>query len=240
VDWLAAGRDPERADLVSWGAIDWAHTQAYVDADRGLRINLLGREKQGTVRPGKEYEAIRTRLISQLTELVDSDTGLRAIKRVYRREELYAGPFFDEAPDLVVEPVRDRTDYGANYAEHGLNPAAPGVVFAPSRQLTGNHTRDGILIAAGPAFRRGVNLGKVDILDVVPTALHVLGMPLRTDLDGRVLSEALDERGAGGRPLRYEDCLVEDSDHQYRPEHVFTEDETEELAEHLRGLGYLD
>jgi hypothetical protein len=54
---------------------------------------------------------------------------------------------------------------------------------------------------------RGVRLAPVNAraapMDVVPTALHLLGVPVPRSSDGRVLVELLDPAGAGGRPIRY-------------------------------------
>jgi predicted AlkP superfamily phosphohydrolase/phosphomutase len=204
-----------------------------------LRINLKGREEEGIVSSDAEYEALRDMLVTGLSELVDPDTGYRVVERVYRREELYDGPLLAEAPDLIVEPVRDRDDYRGNYAEHGLNPALTGQIFASSSRLTGNHTRDGVFIAAGPAFSRGVNLGVADITDIVPTVLHVLGVPFPPDLDGAVLRSALTDQ-LRERPLpvfegREEGELLQEPS----TDDVFTDAEAEELTRRLRDLGYL-
>ncbi len=239
VNRLIGPRLSSRQDLLYWEMVDWSRTRAYVDADRGLHINLKGREKEGIVHPGAEYEALRDMLIARLSELIDPDTGYRVVQRVYRREELYEGPYFEEAPDLIVEPVRDRDDYWGNYAEHGLNPAGTGQVFVPASRLTGNHTRDGIFIAAGPVFQSGMDLGMVDITDVAPTVLYLLGIPLPTNLDGKVLEEALIADFKTEHPLQFEDQGGELLDRDQIPSDIFSDAEAEELTNRLRGLGYL-
>jgi predicted AlkP superfamily phosphohydrolase/phosphomutase len=239
VDRLAGPRETAREDLLHWEMIDWSRTKAYVDADRGLRINLKGREANGTVSPGVEYDTLRDQLITSLSELVDPETGYRAVHQVYKREELYEGPYFENTPDLVVEPVRDREDYQGNYAEHGLNPAGTGQIFVPSSRLTGNHTRDGIFIATGPAFRQGIEMDMADITDIAPTALYLLGAPLPTDLDGSVLWSALTEEYQTEHPIRMEKLETGRTSTMPHDGEVFSDAETDELTERLRGLGYL-
>jgi hypothetical protein len=51
---------------------------------------------------------------------------------------------------------------------------------------------EGILIAAGPAFRAGALPRQADLLDIAPTVLHLLGVPVPDDMDGRVLTELLE------------------------------------------------
>ncbi|MFV2045599.1 MAG: alkaline phosphatase family protein, partial [Anaerolineales bacterium] len=87
--------------------IDWARTKVYPTYDElvshGLRINLLGREPQGTVRPGRDYEALRQFLVKRIESLRRPDTGEKVVRGVHLREVLYPGPYTDDAPDLVIE-----------------------------------------------------------------------------------------------------------------------------------------
>lgn len=50
---------------------------------------------------------------------------------------------------------------------------------------------DGVAIFSGPAFRAGVDLAEVRIEDVLPTVLAAIGLPVSSELVGRVASEAL-------------------------------------------------
>ena len=51
---------------------------------------------------------------------------------------------------------------------------------------------EGILIAAGPAFQAGDAPRDAGLLDIAPTVLHLLGVPVPDDMDGRVLTEMLE------------------------------------------------
>ena len=50
---------------------------------------------------------------------------------------------------------------------------------------------EGILIAAGPVFLPGSSPRNADLLDIAPTVLHLLGVPVPADMDGHVLTELL-------------------------------------------------
>ncbi|MFQ5809161.1 MAG: alkaline phosphatase family protein, partial [Armatimonadota bacterium] len=84
--------------------IDWQRTRAFVPPSMrdGIRINLKGRERHGTVEPGEEYEALRAEIAEGLLALTDPETDAPVFDRVYRREELYAGDHVELAPDLVL------------------------------------------------------------------------------------------------------------------------------------------
>jgi hypothetical protein len=58
-----------------------------------------------------------------------------------------------------------------------------------SNPKSGTHTINGVLIASGPNIRKGSSISKACIYDVAPTILHLLGLPVPSEMDGRVLNE---------------------------------------------------
>jgi tetratricopeptide (TPR) repeat protein len=56
------------------------------------------------------------------------------------------------------------------------------------------HRQFGIAIAAGPAIEPGEVLTGASVLDVTPTVLHLLGLPVGRDMDGRPWLEILETR----------------------------------------------
>jgi hypothetical protein len=85
-------------------------------------------------------------------------------------------------------------------SDHGFEAGIDG-------ELTGTHhirnALDGILIASGGPFRRAATLASANILDIAPTVLHLLGLPVAEDLDGRVLTDALDPTWLERYPVRH-------------------------------------
>jgi hypothetical protein len=57
----------------------------------------------------------------------------------------------------------------------------------------GYHDRIGVLLMRGPGIRRGARLNDCTNLDIAPTILHLLGLPVPSHMSGRVLHEALEE-----------------------------------------------
>jgi predicted AlkP superfamily phosphohydrolase/phosphomutase len=169
--------------------IDWAATQAFSHGKEGdIFINLVGREPHGTVSPGAEYERVRDRVIAAFEQLVDPVTGERAAVRVHRREELFHGPMLAWAPDLIIEwrdcaymPTESERDKESVFVERWRRHM--------DWPTSGAHRVDGVLVASGPGIRSGSEVRNARIIDLVPTWLSCLGVPLPDQLEGQVLSQ---------------------------------------------------
>ena len=56
----------------------------------------------------------------------------------------------------------------------------------------GCHERAGLLVMRGPGIRAGARIGECTNLDVAPTILHLMGVPIPPHMKGRVLEEAFE------------------------------------------------
>lgn len=221
--------DPERA-------VDWSRTRAYAVGDTGaIFLNVAGREPKGIIGPGPEYERTREELVAALLALRDPEDGRAVVERVYRREELYRGTQLQALPDLHV-CLRDYA-YRVVLHHHGEK----GLYFGRPQERkalydTGAHRREGILLAAGPGIARGRQLPAANLLDVLPTVLHALGLPLEVSLEGRVLSEAFTPEFMAAHPV------APGGRAPATPPAAggYSEEEERKLAERLKQLGYLD
>ena len=101
--------------------------------------------------------------------------------RVFARDELYHGPCLDAAPDLVMH-------FNDGYDPKGA--MARTEVFGRSA-LTGMHTYADSLFYVN---RPGVPTDDLDIVDLAPTILTLLGVEPPADMDGRVRARAVEER----------------------------------------------
>jgi predicted AlkP superfamily phosphohydrolase/phosphomutase len=108
--WLAlrdgARRDGDSARDVlrsgPWGNVDWFNTRAYGLGLAGVRLNVAGREPQGIVRAGDEYEYLQNKLTAAFRAWRDRDTGSPVLRDVHRRQDIYEGQFLEDAPDIVL------------------------------------------------------------------------------------------------------------------------------------------
>ena len=237
-----------------FGAIEWSGTRAYseeVNTLPGIWVNLRGREPEGTVEPGAEYEGLRDALTAALSAWTDPETGEPIVKAVHRREALYRGPHVDRAPDLVIEVNLDRGYTYTFLSSPDGSPGPPVRTIGPGEHagakglgMNGSHRPEGIFLLAGPGIRSGVVLEDASITDCAPTGLHLLGLPVPVGLDGRVLEEAVEPEVLMTRPVVYRREAREGpgagapgmpaSGDGLSPE------EEGEIRDRLRRLGYLE
>jgi predicted AlkP superfamily phosphohydrolase/phosphomutase len=171
------------------GQVDWSKTRAFViplEVQVGIRINLKGREAQGIVQPGAEYESLCRTIREGLSDFVDSETRVPLITDVYPARDVFSGGRTDWLPDLLAtwndEPsARHRLITSTRYGDipwptPGHNPEG----------RSGNHTAEGFLIAHGAGVRRG-EIRDAHILDLAPTLYSLLGLPAPAGMEGKVL-----------------------------------------------------
>lgn len=222
-----------RALFLSFAEVDWPHTRAYSLGNVGqIFLNVRSREPLGCVTPGAEYEQVRATIMRRLAELRDPDTGERVVEEVFRREEVYDGPFLDRAPDILFLP-RNLEYFGFGEYEFGSNQ----VIEPVTRGISGTHRMNGILLLAGQPIRAGQHIQGAQIVDLAPTILHLLGLPVPDEMDGRVLTEALSspiEPVAMPAHVPEEGPATPSSDGG-----GFTPDDEAAVLERLRGLGYV-
>jgi hypothetical protein len=83
-------------------------------------------------------------------------------------------------------------------------PSSPmGALSLLSASLLYPGSDEGFLLVATERRVSTANPAAVRVVDLVPTALYAIGMPIARDLDGRVLTEALGDEIAAGRSARY-------------------------------------
>ena len=218
-------------DERSWRDVDWEHTRAYCSW-YSVFINLKGREPRGIVEPGKEYETLREEIIGKLMEYKDPETGGNVFKKIWRKEELYNGPYMDRMPDLLV----DFTGESLYWSTTGE--IAPGMkVIEPSTGYSGAHVRDGIIFGYGPCMKVGVGNSESNLLDIAPTILHLLNIPIPKDIDGKVLKEIF--KPESSEYIR-EESYSEVSDTYEASVESSDEEEDQKVKDRLKSLGYLD
>ena len=90
---------------------------------------------------------------------------------------------------------------------------------------------NGILIASGAGIRNIGEFRGAQLIDLAPTMLHLLGLPVPSDVDGRVLTEILTD----ARTVEYGGT----SEGRVTTSEGYTEEEEQEVLERLADLGYI-
>ena len=228
------GQDMMKTLFLSFEDVDWNRTEAYSLGNVGqIYLNVVGREPLGCVRPGDEYERIRSRIMERLLELRDPDTRECVVEAVYRREDIYQGDYLDKAPDIVFMPTRLEY-FGFGEYEFGSHK----IIEAMRRGISGTHRMNGIFLAYGAAIEAGVEVKDASLVDLAPTILYLMSAPAQAHMDGRILQEVI---SSGYQPMeaQVDAGWTGDDGDDYGNGQGLTEEQKRVVAERLRGLGYV-
>jgi predicted AlkP superfamily phosphohydrolase/phosphomutase len=211
--------------------IDWSRTVAFALTASSNAI-WIRRKGNGATQgiADNDYPRFRQRLIDGLTTLTDSATGVRVVERVMTREEAYPGTAVDDAPDLTLV-LRDHSFLSVLRTDGVLK----------RRNLPyGTHHPDGIFMAAGPSIRHGVELAPFPIVDIAPTLMHTLGLPLPLGLDGAPIADAFEPSWIKAHPIRYEEGKAALQPASLATPASLGAEGDEEILRRLKALGYLE
>ena len=201
--WLAQegylrlkGEAPNRANLQQlfdksgtfFSHVDWSRTRAYAMGLGNIYINLKGREGQGIVEPGAEYEALVAEIKAKLPAYLDPENGEKPVAYVFTRDEAYGT--YDPAliPDLFPS---NASGYRVGWQD-ALGMIAKSVTEPNLDVWSADHC------SVYPPLVDGILFANLDLsrdpqpymADIMPTLLALYGVPPTTTLDGRSLLPA--------------------------------------------------
>jgi predicted AlkP superfamily phosphohydrolase/phosphomutase len=236
---LQGGRWASRLESRSrFAGIDWARTRAFSEELNyfpSVWLNLKGREPGGVVDPD-DYDRVSDDVCAAAAGLKDPEHQRPIVRRAWRREELYHGPWVHYAPDIVLELNLDR-----NYSYTCL-PSASARTTAAVRVLdeaacaggklggmNGSHRDAGIfLLANDPRGRVGYRVG-VQMADMAPTVLDACEVEVPAYFDGRIVAAVVSpKQGPAAWGAEFP-----------QQERVYGPAEEDEIAARLGDLGYL-
>jgi len=174
------------AQRVDTADIDWSRTRAYLlptDLEGYIRVNLRGREPQGVVEPGAEFERVLAELTADLIALRDAQSGRAIVRDVIRTASVFPGDRGAYLPDLIVR-------WDSTGPITAARSPKIGTVASPSPDSRpGTHRGPGFVLAQGPGIPRGSALHDGHILDFAPTLLTRMGVAVPDQMHGRVWPE---------------------------------------------------
>ena len=199
--------------------MDWERTKVVL-GDHPLAenvwVNLKGRDPDGVVEPGEEYEAVREAIIQAFYALRDPETGQCPVALALRKEDAsFLGQWGDTVGDVVyyltpgyapcggvqslgpIDPQASARQHFQRIEEGIESPyfaALQGIhnPYLPNAEYGGCSNR-AVFIMAGPGVREGQRLPVPPWTpDVVPTLAYLLGMPMPAQAEGKIIAAALD------------------------------------------------
>jgi predicted AlkP superfamily phosphohydrolase/phosphomutase len=130
-----------------------------------IRISVKGRDRNGLVEPGEEYDRLRNQIRDALLELTDPATGRVVVKQVSFLQERFHGPFVQRLPDITV--FWDSSFYWS--VVH--SPRFGSLRLKPQDARSGSHTASSFFLACGPGIPRGIRCEGDTPLDLVASVL---------------------------------------------------------------------
>lgn len=229
--------------VLSLANIDWSTTKAYSRENQPtISINLKGREPHGIVTPGNDFERIKDTIVQKLAALICPETHDRIVDQISLREDIFWGEETDKAPDIIFKWKKHRYIHRPTnpYSKEGFIKILDRKELERSESFhrpSGIHRDEGILIGLGRGIKVGKRLPHSRLMDMAPTVLYSLGIPIPADMDGKVLTEIFEENFIKDRPILY---TQEKEEISVKAAEVFDTNEETEIKDRLKGLGYID
>jgi predicted AlkP superfamily phosphohydrolase/phosphomutase len=174
--------------------IDWSKTKAFALYGWGVQIyvNLKGRDPQGIVEPGREYEQVREEIIHLLHNIQEPKTKERPVVVALRREDamplLHCGPNSGDVIYALKAGYEASAVLRSNLIEFE-EPHYGGVhssVLPNGRFGTG--TLEAAIILTGAGVKKNRRREKAfRLVDFAPTLAFALGVPAPAQADGAVV-----------------------------------------------------
>lgn len=175
--------DDQRRNEEHLGGVDWSRTRAFAVGLTGIFLNIKDKYSQGIVSADGEAEALRQEIAQRLGELVDPQTGQKAVKRAYIARHAYRGPYKDEAPDVIVGYERG---YRVSW-EAAIGRTTREVFHDNTKAWSGDHCVDPSLVPGVLFCDRPIETEKPRLLDIGPTVLDLFGIDVPDYMDGMPL-----------------------------------------------------
>ncbi len=164
--------------------VDWPKTKAYALGLGSIYVNLVGRERDGAVLPGRDYDEVRQKIKDGLEALVDPVTGAHPVAKVWTREEMYTGFDTNIIPDL-------RAGNALNYRvswQMTLGAVTPDIFEDNRKAWSGDHCSNDPDLVRGIFFiNRKIANPNPAMIDLAPTVLKALDLPIPAEMDGKPL-----------------------------------------------------
>lgn len=167
---LEPGTNPEDVQILR--GVDWKRTRAYAMGFNGLYVNQMGRERYGSVGPGREKERLLDELVHALESVIDPENGKRVMKKVFKANDIYTGKYSFQAPDLLLG-----YDWGYRGAdESALGELPSGLIVDNRRKWSGDHAGDYTNIPGVLVTNREIKLKNPALYDLTPAVLARFGV----------------------------------------------------------------
>ena len=173
------------------------------------------------------YQELIKKFTNELKALTLPDSDKKVARNIIPADTIYHGPFMKDSPDFII-------DYNHGVCITGF--VGKKDVFSEPLIWKGENKKEGIFLGYGPDITKSLNVSNLSILDLAPTILHLFGVAVSEDMDGRVRKDffAKDSQ-SNSNDVK----IVPESDLTSDQDNAHCEDE-KIIEQRLKNLGYLD
>jgi len=206
---------------MSYEDIDWKRTKAY---SFGYYAPIYLNKK--LIETEEEKKRTEDDIIDGLNKIEDPFSKQPIIKQIWKKSDLYSGSMVGSLPDIIM----NIGDFA--YCSSSEMVMSSNQLFSkPKTFKSGDHRMNGIFMAYGPDFKKGTNVKDANIIDIAPTVLHMFGIQIPGDVDGKVLKHAFKSESHAEKSVD-----LEQAEASYTST---TKEEENFLKQRLKDLGYL-
>lgn len=236
LSWKGKAADPMTLDLKL--PIDLSQSKAvclFNPVNGMVHLNVKGRQAQGCVEPGREYDALVQDLKQRFQAVTNPFNGERVFEKVVTPAELWNIPATDDLCEMYGDLyLIQRKGY------HLLESMKKGAAIFqeyPVEKMNGSwHYPEGVVVLAGAGMKKDTKI-EADLIDVAPTLYSWLGMEVPAEVDGKPMLGAFMR---APNVMKDADCHIPASFLAETKEDVSVcKEEEAALKEQLKNLGYL-
>jgi predicted AlkP superfamily phosphohydrolase/phosphomutase len=205
--------------------IDWKRTTAFCPTPRSNAIYVKPDRGSGAGVKEEDYAEFCLALKRELLDYRDPRSG-EAVFVGVDANKLRGSSYVGACPDLTVR-LRDGGFVSILKSSE---------VVVPRKRPDGTHRPNGIFIGHGPHFRKGETIAPIDVVDMTPLMLNLLGIAVPRDLEGAVPVAALTSVADAAKTGAATVASANPGEDRDEP----TEEERQALMTQLRTLGYME
>lgn len=173
--------------------IDFQTSLAFSPANASLVGKICINYEAASIKShSSDFKTVREDISNKL-QTTCRNLGIRV--KIHSPYELYSGQYVNLAPEVLFDIEDGECSVRFGFGK-GIYQKPP-----PDPAHSGIHKKEGICIAHGPDIKQGHEIQGAKIYDIAPTILHMSGLRVPDDMDGRVLKEIFRE---GSEPAQRE------------------------------------
>ena len=206
-------------------SVNWSTTKAFMLGSTGIYFNVKGREKKGIL-THEQMVRLTGRICRELTTLAVD--GKKIFSHVYQKSQYIAKQDGNNIPEILLEPQR-------GFVISSRLEGVKEMIETSQEWDSGTHDTNGIFLAVGDIIREGFRVEQMNIIDVLPTILYLVGLPIPTNVDGVIRQDIAEKEYVSKQEVVFQEYAPGKKE----PAGWSNPSEEAQIKERLEELGYL-